>query len=833
MHLFRILLCLASCSLVSLSQTRIPDLPSITGSAVDPANDLLWLNDTSAGNNSGASKKITLAELVNVSSFTNGNFLAANSIEIAQVNGLAAALESTDISNASVNAAIEEDPAATIDSLALDPLAISDALNWQPNVMARTTNGSSGQLRLMTMGDSLSTGIRLAPSMSSSGGLIGNNPSSGQVSVTEVSNWGDYWMAPILQVAASGTYPFTVGGIGQTPVDFPADRLILIYVRESGAGTFDLQTSSNAGSSWTTQQNINAAGALAAIPVTVTLSTTNFAHYRARVTNVTGGPVKIIAMGLYKSSGQGVITLSGLANLSGLDLVNFGKVPAAIFDPAWTALAPDLVISNFADAPEDWQETKLALTSGSTNNGSTSISFAAYPARSYSPSFPFRPFPQVGDTITGSGIPAGTRITAHTEGTTVATISQAATATATSSVQFTIMGAFVSFYDRCKAAYAATDFVQVSMNPLLDSSSLSGTYSAWQSGVSYAVNDRVVKLSEEAPNAGIHADPPYVQRCIQAHTSGSTTNPKNGVSRASYWENDSFNPASIAAGNTRASLQAAAQKAWALRDNESFINGFSMYRGYQEGVTAGLLSGDSIHPSANGHEFKNNRVWNSIPVSRMIWGGGGRVPGGNSEVYSLLASGDPSLSPLMFPRGLHIRKASDGGLTIWDRTSPTSQASASNMYTDGGFFLQTNGSSTAMVAGISSFTGIHPGSNGSTLGGRGSFWWNVGGAGLRLEYAEKTANYTLTAADHTINVTANSITLTLPDSVTLNSSVSNYTNAAAGAMGKIYVMKNSGVGTVTLATTNSELINGSSPGTLTTGQSIQVQSTGTGWITIP
>jgi hypothetical protein len=90
------LLSLASClwSLTSgiSSAERLTDLPAITGSAVDPAVDLMLLNDTSAG--TAGSKKITLAELVNVSSFTNGNFLAANSVEIAQINGLQTALDS-------------------------------------------------------------------------------------------------------------------------------------------------------------------------------------------------------------------------------------------------------------------------------------------------------------------------------------------------------------------------------------------------------------------------------------------------------------------------------------------------------------------------------------------------------------------------------------------------------------------------------------------------------------------------------------------------------------------------------------------------------------------
>lgn len=73
-------------SSLALSQVKISSLPPITGAAVDAANDLLLLTDVSAG--TAGSKKITLAELVNVSSFTNGNFLAANSVEFSQVNGL-------------------------------------------------------------------------------------------------------------------------------------------------------------------------------------------------------------------------------------------------------------------------------------------------------------------------------------------------------------------------------------------------------------------------------------------------------------------------------------------------------------------------------------------------------------------------------------------------------------------------------------------------------------------------------------------------------------------------------------------------------------------------
>jgi hypothetical protein len=85
-------------------------------------------------------------------------------------------------------------------------------------------------------------------------------------------------------------------------------------------------------------------------------------------------------------------------------------------------------------------------------------------------------------------------------------------------------------------------------------------------------------------------------------------------------------------------------------------------------------------------------------------------------------------------------------------------------------------------------------------------------------YVAKTANYTLTGADHTVNVTANSPTITLP--------------TAGNAAGRTYVITNSGAGTVTLATTSSQTIDGAAPGTLVASAKITVQSNGSNWITL-
>lgn len=114
------------------------------------------------------------------------------------------------------------------------------------------------------------------------------------------------------------------------------------------------------------------------------------------------------------------------------------------------------------------------------------------------------------------------------------------------------------------------------------------------------------------------------------------------------------------------------------------------------------------------------------------------------------------------------------------------------------------------------------GTGDTTFNGRVLASGLVASKSVSFPYVEKTANYTITSADHTINVTANSPTITLPTSV--------------GVMGVIYVIKNRGAGTVTLATTSSQNIDAATTATITSGQSLMVQSTGlssgTSWIII-
>jgi hypothetical protein len=87
-----------------------------------------------------------------------------------------------------------------------------------------------------------------------------------------------------------------------------------------------------------------------------------------------------------------------------------------------------------------------------------------------------------------------------------------------------------------------------------------------------------------------------------------------------------------------------------------------------------------------------------------------------------------------------------------------------------------------------------------------------------LNYTQVNGNHTFTISDDIIDCTANSFTVTFP--------------TAVGIVGVIYHVKNSGTGTITVATTSSQTIDGSLTATLNQFDSITVVSTGTNWIII-
>lgn len=84
-------------------------------------------------------------------------------------------------------------------------------------------------------------------------------------------------------------------------------------------------------------------------------------------------------------------------------------------------------------------------------------------------------------------------------------------------------------------------------------------------------------------------------------------------------------------------------------------------------------------------------------------------------------------------------------------------------------------------------------------------------------YVAKTATYALDGSEFIVNCTANSWTLTL--------------HTAVAWAGKCYILKNSGAGVITLATTGGQTIDGAAPGTIAAGGVLRVFADGANWQT--
>jgi len=167
-------------------------------------------------------------------------------------------------------------------------------------------------------------------------------------------------------------------------------------------------------------------------------------------------------------------------------------------------------------------------------------------------------------------------------------------------------------------------------------------------------------------------------------------------------------------------------------------------------------------------------------------------------------------------------------ISFSDRPSsaPTSTATLTNAYFAGTAPTAPTGTKLITQAWNGQSGNIQEWQNSSstTLAAIGS------GGALQLPYldATSTGNLPLTASHYTVNYTSGSYTVTLPAAST--------TAAAAGVTGRIYNIKNSGTGVITIARTGSDTIDNATSitidGSVKRYQTITVQSTGTGWIII-
>ena len=94
-------------------------------------------------------------------------------------------------------------------------------------------------------------------------------------------------------------------------------------------------------------------------------------------------------------------------------------------------------------------------------------------------------------------------------------------------------------------------------------------------------------------------------------------------------------------------------------------------------------------------------------------------------------------------------------------------------------------------------------------------------AASRSAYAAKTTTYTIVSAtDDYINCTSGTFTVTLPTAVSI--------------AGQEFIIKNSGTGVITIATTSSQTVDGGASGSVTLNQydSLSVMSDGANWIIV-
>lgn len=89
--------------------------------------------------------------------------------------------------------------------------------------------------------------------------------------------------------------------------------------------------------------------------------------------------------------------------------------------------------------------------------------------------------------------------------------------------------------------------------------------------------------------------------------------------------------------------------------------------------------------------------------------------------------------------------------------------------------------------------------------------------GITVRIQAKTSTYAILATDYFINCTSGTFTTTLPTAVSVS--------------GQEYIIKNSGAGVITLATTSSQTIDGTTPGTLIANAVIRLISDGANWQT--
>lgn len=221
------------------------------------------------------------------------------------------------------------------------------------------TTGGSPPLRGLQFGDSLSTGLVPGPNMAKAGTIgLGMTNIAGPVTFHGAGAGTpfrfDYWInGQATEFGVGASAEFVEGSLANG--DLRGTEAFIAYIVRPEGGSFDLEYQRNATGAWTKLATINTQGpALAGAVQTFPLSGSNAPFYRLRASNVVSSSCVILFTGIYQKDGGGVIWMPVGAR-GGIDVVQSITTPLEVFDPVWSALAPDFVLTCWADGASEWQ----------------------------------------------------------------------------------------------------------------------------------------------------------------------------------------------------------------------------------------------------------------------------------------------------------------------------------------------------------------------------------------------------------------------------------------------------------------------------------------------
>lgn len=246
----------------------------------------------------------------------------------------------------------------------------SSRFTFMPNVAKRFNASSSNtRLKVLLLGDSLTANkvgdIRqaLTDLLGDAGLSFGmtavSSYAGGAAAASDYTKWinGVYVNIPV-GGSASFDYNTTTAILG--------DTLKVYYLKESGAGTFKIQSSTDRTTFSDEVTGISAANATTIGAVSTTTKGSP-STYSVKVVNTgASGAVKVIGVEISNSTTRGVVIAS--AAVGGLSLSNMTTVATAITDPILADFAADLIIYQNTDNAAD-QSTYLPTLYSNIRSG--------------------------------------------------------------------------------------------------------------------------------------------------------------------------------------------------------------------------------------------------------------------------------------------------------------------------------------------------------------------------------------------------------------------------------------------------------------------------------